>query len=79
MSVIVSIILISIIAFASFCFYCGVNAIGEKLKKDGLYPVIEIAFIVFLATALVIIAVGKVNNLLFKDTLPVQSERVYNV
>lgn len=78
MSIFISIILISIIAFASFCFYSGVSAIGEKLKKDGLYSVIEIAFIIFLATALVIIAVGKVNSLLFKES-PIRSERVYNV
>lgn len=69
MSAILSLIFIGVLAFSAFCFYCGINAIGEKLKKDGLYPVMEIALITFLATALVMLAVGKVSTMLFTPTV----------
>lgn len=66
MGFIVSLVLIAALAFSAFCFYSGVSSIGEKLKKDGLYSVVEVAFIIFIATALVLMAVGKVNSLLFR-------------
>lgn len=77
MGFIVSLIIISGLAFAAFCFYSGVSSIGEKIKTDGLYSALEYAILIFLATALVILAVGKVNNLLFKS-LP-QSEGIIRV
>jgi hypothetical protein len=64
MSFIISSIFIAILAFSAFCFYAGISSIGGKIKKDGLYSAIEIAIVIFLVTALVVIAVGKVNALL---------------
>jgi hypothetical protein len=66
MGFIVSLVLIAGLAFSAFCFYSGVSSIGEKIKKDGLYSAIEIAVLIFLATALIIMAVGKVNSMLFR-------------
>lgn len=68
MSLILSGFIIALLAFAAFCFYAGISSIGEKIKKDGLLSAIEVAVVVFLIAAVVVIAVGKVNKMLLSPS-----------
>lgn len=76
MSLFSGLFVISTLAFATFCFYCGVSAIGEKLKKDGLLSVVEGAVLVFLVTAVLLLAINKVNSALTRPSFPTRSFKV---
>jgi hypothetical protein len=66
---------ISILAFSAFCFYCGVNSIHAKLKADGFLEVIKIAVIIFLVTTFILVGVGRVRNLFAANITQTSIER----
>lgn len=76
MTFLVGMVLIGIIAFASFCFYCGINSIIEKIKKDGLRSSLEFAFIIYVVTAIFILATIRVGRVLLPPISLEQSRQI---
>ena len=76
MEFIVSAILLATLTFAIFCLYCGVTALSTLIKKDGLRSAAELFVILYLLTAVVVIAVSKVSKVMFNSQ---ETARTVNV
>jgi hypothetical protein len=68
-------LLTSVVAFTAFCFYCGIKAMGEKLKKDGLHSLIEITVIALIVTAVLLLVMGRVGDMV----IPAPAQQMFIV
>jgi hypothetical protein len=78
MPFLVTMLFIGVVAFASFCFYCGVVAIKEKIEADGLVSFLEWTAIVYIIIAIIMLLTGKVSNVIFRD-MPISQSRTFQV